>query len=546
MNNSLHEILVSFLKNYRIKIRPEELKLQLLGHPSYPSLHSVTGVLDHFKIENMALELPKNMDILNQLPNTFFAVLNIEGKNEYTIVKKDKSNIKYSTNTKNLINCSYREFLNLWNGIAVVIDDEKPINPERIESYKIKTILNVLFFCLSLGFLYSFFNSIPTIFQGIHFLLSVFGLVLSVLISKQELGFSSNLSDGLCAIGGRVDCDAVLNSKGATVFKIIKLSDISLIYFLGLVISWLLGINTGLSNILIPLLSVLTIPVMLYSVYYQYLVVKNWCTMCLGIVVILFFQVLCVFTLDTSRANFKFDDFKSDFLVLSSFLLALALWLFLKPLLKKEVLLDDLQIKYLKFKRNFNLFFTVYSQNKYMPTDIDVSEITFGNKNALINIVLVTNPMCHYCKAAHEDIEDIVNKYINDVKVTIRFNVMIDDQSKLSYKIVSTLLTIYHEVSHEACKEALNEIYKEEVDNEKWLEKWSKLGNTKFDHVLELEQKWCHKNAIGFTPALLINGRQYPKEYDRSDLLYFIEELSEKFLEESNVNKEQKFEKQYI
>jgi protein-disulfide isomerase len=181
-----------------------------------------------------------------------------------------------------------------------------------------------------------------------------------------------------------------------------------------------------------------------------------------------------------------------------------------------------------------------------MPTDIDVSEITFGNKNALINILLVTNPMCHYCKAAHEDIEDIVNKYINDVKVTIRFNVMIDDQSKLSYKIVSTLLTIYHEVSHEACKEALNEIYKEEVDNEKWLEKWNKLGNTKFDHVLELEQKWCHKNAIGFTPALLINGRQYPKEYDRSDLLYFIEELSEKFVEESNVNKEQKFEKQYI
>lgn len=546
MNNSLHEILVSFLKNYRIKIRPEELKLQLLGHPSYPSLHSVTGVLDHFKIENMALELPKNMDILNQLPNTFFAVLNIEGQNEYALIKKKETRIKYSTNAKSYISSNYQEFMNLWNGIAVIIDDEKPMMPEKSELYENKTILNVLFFCLSLGFLYSFFNATPTIFQGIHFLLSVLGLALSILISKQELGFSSSFTEGLCSKGNKVNCNAVLNSKGATVFKQVKLSDLSLIYFSGLVISWIIGINFSSISMQLSILLILSVPIIFYSLYYQYSIVKYWCSMCLGIVAILLLQIISVITFNIPFFTYKINYTNSLVVVVFSFLLATALWLFLKQLFKKEIILEELQIKYLKFKRNFNLFFTVYSQNKYMPTDIDVSEITFGNKNALINIVLVTNPMCHYCKAAHEDIEDIVNKYINDVKVTIRFNVMIDDQSKLSYKIVSTLLTIYHEVSHEACKEALNEIYKEEVDNEKWLEKWSKLGNTKFDHVLELEQKWCHKNAIGFTPALLINGRQYPKEYDRSDLLYFIEELSEKFLEESNVNKEQKFEKQYI
>ena len=30
-----------------IQIR-DELEFQLLSHPSYPSLHAVTGVLDHF------------------------------------------------------------------------------------------------------------------------------------------------------------------------------------------------------------------------------------------------------------------------------------------------------------------------------------------------------------------------------------------------------------------------------------------------------------------------------------------------------------------
>ncbi|WP_417290650.1 vitamin K epoxide reductase family protein [Corallibacter sp.] len=533
------------MKRNKIKIPAEELAIQLLSHPSYPSLHAVTGVLDHFKIENIALEIPKSVDVLNQLLNTFFAVLNIEGQNEYAVIKKQKTKIKYSTYTKSYINCNYQEFLSIWNGIVVVIDNEKPIRLERSELYENKTILNVLFFCLSLGFLYSFFNSTPTIFEGIHFLLSVLGLALSVLISKQELGFSSSLTDGLCAIGGKVDCDAVLNSKGATVFELIKLSDISLIYFSGLVISWLLGINLGLSSTLLPLSSVLTIPVMLYSLYYQYSIIKNWCTMCLGIVAILFFQVLCVFTLDTSLANFKFD-FKGDFLVLSSFLLAMVLWLFLKPLLKKEVLLEDLQIKYLKFKRNFDLFFTVYNQNKYLSTDINVSEITFGNIDAPVNIVLVTNPMCHYCKAAHADIENILNKYNNDVRVTIRFNVMTDEKTKLPYRIASALLAIYYDISPESCKESLSQIYKEGIDREKWLEKWSHLDIAKFDEVLEYEQKWCHQNAINFTPALLINGKQFPKEYDRSDLLFFIDKLSEKFIEESNVNKGQKLVKQYI
>ena len=44
--------------------------------------------------------------------------------------------------------------------------------------------------------------------------------------------------------------------------------------------------------------------------------------------------------------------------------------------------------------------------------------------------------------------------------------------------------------------------------------------------ILEKEKTWCHENAINFTPEILINGRS-PKEYDKQDIMYFIEDMRE-------------------
>ena len=53
---------------------------------------------------------------------------------------------------------------------------------------------------------------------------------------------------------------------------------------------------------------------------------------------------------------------------------------------------------------------------------------------------------------------------------------------------------------------------------------------TDFEHYKNLiknEYDWCISNAINFTPEILINGKSYPKAYDRDDLIYFIEDLSD-------------------
>ena len=87
-------------------------------------------------------------------------------------------------------------------------------------------------------------------------------------------------------------------------------------------------------------------------------------------------------------------------------------------------------------------------------------------------------------------------------------------------------MEIYKKESLEQTYQALHEAYSEGVN----LEFGSKNGAFNYRHakqILGASRKWCLDNQINFTPALLINGQEFPKEYERSDIGYFIEDLIE-------------------
>ena len=49
----------------------------------------------------------------------------------------------------------------------------------------------------------------------------------------------------------------------------------------------------------------------------------------------------------------------------------------------------------------------------------------------------------------------------------------------------------------------------------------------RINEILESQFIWNKKNELTFTPAIIINGYHFPDEYERNDLLYFINELVE-------------------
>ncbi len=530
MKDSLFYLLKTILKKENFNLNFEELKLQLLSHPSYPSLHSITGVLNHFDIENLALEVAKEREILLQLPKHFIAYINSEHQKEFVLVNQLENSIELVYGDKKKNNLSIDVFLEIWSGIIVAIekDDNKPSKT----SINSKSLFNIFYFLTGIIVLGIFFYTKPSTFSSFHFILSLTGVGLSILIIKHELGFQSKTLDKICTASEATSCDAVLNSKGALIFNSFKLSDISLIYFAGLTLAWLTSITLAITTPTIILLTLLALPVTFYSLYYQYQVIKKWCPLCLGIVAILWLQCCTLFFNEIYISSIELDV-TSSFILFFSFILTISLWMFVKPLLKKQQDFIKLEVEHHKFKRNFDLFNAIYSKGQFIDSElVDPNEIALGNKNTPLQLLIITNPSCYYCKETHTDLEKILNKNKDTVNVTILFNVP-QDTNNISNQIASRLLEIYATESEKEIMNALHEVYKSDTDLNMWLKKWGQISDTSYSTVLQTQQEWCHKNNINFTPALYINGRQFPKEYQRSDLNYFIEDLIEQ--EENNL-----------
>ncbi|TYQ00332.1 putative membrane protein [Tenacibaculum adriaticum] len=520
MKDTLFLLVQKLLSNNKIHFDKKELSFQIQSHPSYPSLHAVTGVLDHFNIENVAAEVPVDLETLKQLPDSFLAQIHTDKGNDLVVVEKNSKESNYHIFSANNKKEKYTEsvFLEKFTGIIVAI--EKPEN-ETVESSGVKNkfLLGILVGAL----VFIVFYKNPELSVIGHLFLSLVGIMISLVILKQENGEETVIGNAFCSGNTeKKDCDAVLSSKGAALIKGHKLSDLSLIYFSGLTISTLLLLP---NFSVVYLISFLAFPITLYSIYYQYAVVKKWCLLCLTIVGVLWLQSAIALINIQALNNYSFYPIVLSLLGFTSVYI---IWNYLKPLFLDVNSLKKDKIEHIKFKRNYALFDSLLQKSPTLNTRVNSSkEIIFGNKDSKLEIVVVTNPFCGHCRPVHKVIEDILKRYKNNVKIIIRFNIAIDNLDANGVRVASRLIELFNTKSEQECLQAMHDIYEgEEVG--RWLSKWGNTQNIEVSlSVLEVEKEWCTKNAINFTPEILLNGKSYPKEYKREDLLFFVEELEE-------------------
>ncbi|CAM1339564.1 vitamin K epoxide reductase family protein [Tenacibaculum aestuarii] len=520
MKDTLIPLVQKLLKKNRIPFDREELSFQIQSHPSYPSLHAITGVLDHFNIENVAADVPVNSETLLQLPDCFIAQINSDHGQELIVIERKQLDyiIYNSENKKNKL--TEDEFLNKFTGIIVAVEQTENTENLKENSNFIKTIGLVTLGSL---ILFSLYKSSASLYNIAYFSLSILGVIISVAIMKQELGLKSAIGDAFCSgTDEKKDCDAVLTSKGAEIIKGYKLSDFSILYFSGLSILTFIQIS---NPVLSYTISLLAIPVTIYSLYYQYAVVKKWCLLCLSIVGVLWVQALIPVLTNNYIEAFVVNDFISLGIITFASLIT---WSYLKPLITNVHTLKKEKVESVKFKRNFTLFESLLQKSPQLNTLIDNSkEITFGNPNSSLEIAIVTNPFCGHCRPVHTHIDEILKKFNNNVKIKIRFNINPSDQNSDVVKITSRLLEIYESKGEKECLSAMDDIYRGEKPNT-WLKKWGECKHKElYISELERENNWCKDNNINFTPEILINGRSFPKEYNRTDLIFFIEDLEE-------------------
>jgi uncharacterized membrane protein len=533
LKDSLIYLVQRLLKINQIYFDKDELGFQIQSHPSYPSLHAVTGVLDHFNIDNVAVTVPLNLETLEQLPDCFMAELTINNSKSLAVVERKKLNYEIYRAEHKKETVTKDTFLERFTGIVVAV--EKP------EGSQVKTKSSKLGSYISLGLLvvlasFLVFNTSVSIYNIVYLVLSIIGVVISVAIVKQELGIKTSIGDAFCSgMDTKKDCNAVLSSKGAEIIKGYKLSDFGLVYFSVLTVITFIQIQNPVLSFLV---TVLAIPITLYSLYYQSVVIKKWCLLCLSSIGILWLQALIPLIEKNNFTEFVLNEV----IVFGIVIIAVSIaWHYIKRLVLEVNNLRKDKIEGVKFKRNFELFETMLNKATELNTSIiESEEIIFGNHKSSLEIIVITSPFCGHCRPVHKQIHDILQKYNENVKIKIRFNIGTQDENSPAVKIATALIEIYREKGEYECLLAMTDIY-ENGDHKNWLKTWGDYTQKEWAIIeLKKEHTWCSDNAIHFTPEILINGKSFPKAYNRADLILFIEELEESSNQNASANIEMK------
>ena len=523
----MNELLALLLANNTISFDKEELSFQIQSHPSYPSLHTITGVLHHFNIENIAVEVPIDSKTLRQLPNCFIAQIKTNHQKELVFVKRHRLEYIIMDGSKSKKRVSEKIFLEQFTGIVIAVEkSENEIietnNNAIVENIVLGTV-GVLIVALLI------LNGISMITFG-YLILSIFGVLLSTAIVKQEQGIQTAIGSVFCSnVDEKKDCDAVLTSKGAKISGNYKLSDLSLLYFSGHTIALLFSsVSQQASFSILYLISLIALPITLYAIYYQYVIVKKWCFLCLSITGILWLQGGIVLF---ESSYITLITPKIGITTVLSFMICFALWNYLKPMLLSLKKLKNEKIAFVKFKRNFTLFENLLNKSDTIHTTIpNTDEIIFGNPNSPLEIIIVTNPFCGHCKPVHQLVDEILRKYKSKVKIIIRFNISTQNTGSNGVKVTSRILEIYHTKGKEHCLKAMDDIYSG-MPTANWIQKWESCDETElYTAILENQKNWCSEQKINFTPEILIGGKSFPKAYTKEDLLFFIEDLEENYI----------------
>lgn len=536
MEHKIIYLVQQLLKENNIYFDSQEFAFQIESHPTFPSLHSITGVLDHFNIDSLALDIPVNKideELILQLPACFLTQTEIDGVKDFVLIIRNKVNYTVIRDAKDKQKLNALELSSVLTGIIVAVEQIEEQENKNNQNVIVKNTLGVL---IGIGLIGLLFIGKGDVFSLSYFVLSITGLLVSIAIVKQELGVKTNIGNAFCSQATeKKDCNAVLKSKGSMLFKIAKLSDLSVVYFSGLSILSFLCIVQAQAFTLLYMMSVVTFPIVIYTLLYQKFKLKQWCTLCL-LVSGLLFGKMAVVLMQYSLFSELSMSLNSGLIMGLVFLMAILIVKMIRSFSEELKGLRQDKIEGFKFKRNAKLFKTLIGQEQVLQTEIrGVNEIVLGNKKGPLQIIIITNPFCAHCKGVHELVENIMHSYSESVGITIRFLVNTDDLESDGAQVTSRLLELFDIYDTKKCLVAMHDIYGE-VTVDDWLKKWGKCNNiADYIQVLNKESDWCKSNAINFTPEILVNGKSFPKEYDRKDLIYFIEDLAEEARENKQV-----------
>ncbi|GAA4158262.1 hypothetical protein GCM10022217_19300 [Chryseobacterium ginsenosidimutans] len=456
-------------------------------------------------VRNDAYELDK--EYWDELPEEFIAIVD----NSFSLVKKTGAQYSiYSDKSKTL----NKEDLHKKSTDFVLLFEKDKVEQKSVTSYK--PFIYAIFAVIAIYSLLS-----QAWYEAVFNILSLAGVYISLEIFNQKFGNTSTVIGSICGdTAGKQavnSCNKIINQDKTSILGL-KFSDFSLIYFVGITV---LGLFLPATSFVVKGFTFASVIAIGYSLYIQGFVEKTFCRVCLLIISVLVAQLIIGLFL---FENIHFD-IKTSLLSLILWIASFSLVLYLNNTLGEKENLQKSNAKNLRFKRNYDLFKRELLENEKI-TFTDTETFSVGNQDARLRLSVVSNPYCGFCKDAHKIMENLLNKYPNDISVQMRFNYSPDQQNEKFTNLISDFMYTY---KNKPMQEFLHlvEYWFETRDENKIRQKSGTTSNNE-DLTPLVEMSVENRNAgLNFTPIILINGYQFPDKYDRDDIYYFIDELTE-------------------
>ncbi len=513
--------LFALLQALRVRATRTTTNDLLTQHPDYPSLAAMSATLTALRVENMAVRL--TTDRFAEVPTPFVAHLNSED-GQFAFVKSTDRNIVQWWHTANgWQHQPMADFAANWSG-TVLMAEASPTSgeidyPARLQDEQLKQLrLPVLVVGLMLvaGAVLWLLNqqALPEplpVLPGL-LLTKTLGTVVCGLLLAYTLNQNNALIRRLCQVGKTGDCGSVLASPGAKLWGWLGWAEVGFAYFAGGLLTLLLG--AGQPGVVTALagLGFLAVPFIGYSLYYQRVVVKQWCILCLSVLA-LFLAEAGLF----SQTPFAVDTLSWATLpvLVVGFGLPVLAWVFAKPHLLASAALKSMQDDLRRLKTNPDLFLAMLHQQPEMPAlPTDMAVVDMGNPDAPHRLTVVTNPFCGPCARLHHDLTALLAQ-TDTIQVQIIFSVggAADDPRNVVAGCVlgqpapqrETILDDWFAKSH--------------PDVTVWAATHNAQSNTgTVENWLGQHADWCRIARIEATPTVYFDGYQLPDMYQVKDL----------------------------
>ena len=481
----------------KLNIDKSEFFLQFQSHPNYPFSLAFTETLSFMGVNNQAYTLDK--EYWADITESFITIY----KNKFTLVeKRNDLFILYS----DVVSQATKEDLYEYSE-SVVISYEDVSDKEKksgIVGYIfILQILSIFIITSAISFSWEIllFNT-----------LSALGLFTSLEIFKNK-NDNSIILNKICnnESDQTNNCSKIINSSHLK-FLNFKLSDWAIFYFSLLTF---LGLFFSISHSIIFLFSFLSFPIVIYSLYIQFIIEKTLCKVCVFIIILLVIQLLI--------STFFFSWSFSLNAALISLIGVITLYRsisYVNKLTEEKNMYKKSNLKNLRLKRDYDIFKRELLNDEKFDFEF-LNLFHLGKNDAKLHITIISNPYCSFCVDAHKLVVKLLADYGDYISIQIRFN-----EDIANSKIAMSLEYIYNNYSEEKFLEALS-FWFNNKNEEKLMVKYNvKLEDSTSGNLIKIGKENQNFN-LSFTPIFILNGYLYPNKYDIDDLFYFIEDILE-------------------